>query len=194
MLRVAVFALLAVAYCGIHSGCCCCTNFMKGFNKGFQEGLQKAQKQQEEERRRAEEQQKKIIEQQNKDKDKKDGQGTFDYAVRTGQFMLGNLALGVGSSGIGAARNNPALVNQPKTGPIPGGEWRVSGKRNDPKTGEPIIDMQFFNGVNVKGRIPGENFTIHAENSPNAGESGIAAPRHVRDQIQVGNMIRVDSK
>jgi hypothetical protein len=193
MFRVAVFAVLVMAYCGISSGCCCCSDFMKGFNKGFQQGLQKAQKQAEEDRRRAEEDQKKLIEQQNKDKNNPE-KTSFEFIVRTGQFTLNNQPIGQGFSGTGAARNNPDLVAQPKTGPIPVGTWRVSAKRPDAKTGEPTIDLQFFNGVNVKGRIPGENFTIHPENGPNAGQSGIAAPRNVRDQFQVGNMLRVNSQ
>jgi hypothetical protein len=176
---------------------------MKGFNKGFNQELQRAQQAQqaaEEQRRLAEQQQQKILEQQKnldkQNKEKKDaGQGTFDYIVRTGQFTLNNQPIGVGFSGVGAARNNPALFNQLKTGPIPAGTWRVSARRDDPKTGEPIIDLQLFTGAHVKGRMPnGENFTIHPENSPNAGESGIAAPRNVRDQLQVGNLIRVDTR
>jgi hypothetical protein len=37
----------------------------------------------------------------------------------------------------------------------------------------------------VKGRIPGEKFTIHPDNGPKAGESGIAVPRNVRDAIKI---------
>jgi hypothetical protein len=164
---------------------------MKGFKKGFQQGLQKAQREAEEEKRIALQEEQKLIEQQNRDNA---GKNTFDYNVRTGQFKLNNQPIGMGFSGTGAGRNNPDLVAQLKTGPIPGGDWRVSGRRTEPKTGEPIVELEFFNGNNVKGRMPGESFTIHAENSANAGQSGIAAPRNVRDQLQVGNMLRVDSR
>lgn len=47
-----VIAVIAVAVSQL--GCCCCTDFIKGFQKGFNAGMQKAQQQQaDEERRRA---------------------------------------------------------------------------------------------------------------------------------------------
>ena len=47
----------------------------------------------------------------------------------------------------------------------------------------------------MKGRVPdGETFTIHPESAVNAGESGIAAPRNVREQLQVGNLVRIDTR
>jgi hypothetical protein len=190
MARLAIFAALVITYCGLSTGCCCCSDFMKGFNEGFQKGIKKAQEEQEAERRRQEEAAKKAAEQ-NKTTDKI-AKGTFEYTVRSGQFMRDGQALAVGSSGTGAARNNPAMSNQPKTGPIPGGEWRVTNVRKDPKGGEPIIDIQFTTGP-APGRA-GENFTVHPENTPTSGESGIAAPRHLRDMMQRDNVIRVDAK
>jgi len=109
------------------------------------------------------------------------GARDYVYNQRTGQLTLDNQVIGTGFSGTGAAKNNPALQKQKKIGPIPVGEWRVAGRRNDANTAEPILELQFFNGIKIAGRMPSEAFTIHSDNAPNAGESGIAMPRHDPD-------------
>jgi hypothetical protein len=114
--------------------------------------------------------------------------GDFVYSVRTGQLTLDNQLLGIGFSGVGAARNNPALQNQPKTGPIPVGEWRIATRVKDIKTGEPALHLHQL--MNPPVRF-GEIFTIHADTRPNAGESGIAMPRNVRDAIKIGNFTKL---
>jgi hypothetical protein len=111
----------------------------------------------------------------------------YVYNQRTGQLLLNNQVIGAGYSGKGAAKNNPAMQNTPKVGPIPAGEYRIAFRRNDFKTNEPIIDLHPL-GINVPGRIPGEFFNIHADSNPpgNAGESGIVMPRNVREMIEIG--------
>lgn len=125
-----------------------------------------------------------------KDKDKavNPPAGDYVYNVRTGQLTLDNQVVGVGFSGTAAARNNPALQNQAKTGPIPVGEWRIAVRINDFQTGEPILHLHPL--MNPPVRF-GETFTIHADTSPTAGQSGIAMPRNVRDAIKIGSKLRV---
>jgi hypothetical protein len=124
----------------------------------------------------------------NKDKAANPRADDYVYNLRTGQLTLDNQLLGVGFSGVGGARNNPAFQNQAKTGPIPAGEWRIAVRHNDVKTGEPILHLHHL--MNPPVRF-GEIFTIHADKGPNAGESGIAMPRNVRDAIKIGNFTKL---
>jgi hypothetical protein len=124
-----------------------------------------------------------------KDKDRAaNPPGEFVYNQRTGQLTRDNQLVGMGFSGTGAARNNPALQNQPKTGPIPAGEWRIALRVKDFKTGEPLFHLHQLTNPPVRF---GEPFTIHADTRPNAGESGIAMPRNVRDGIKVGGFTKL---
>jgi hypothetical protein len=109
----------------------------------------------------------------------------YQYNQNTGELKRGGQVIGTGFSGTGEAKNDPRSYKERTNGVIPTGDWRVERRRVDPKTGEPILDLAHFTGGHVAGRIPGENFTIHADDSPNAGESGIAMPRNVRDAIQI---------
>jgi hypothetical protein len=109
----------------------------------------------------------------------------YTYFHNTGQFKAGDQVIATGFSGTGEAKNDPWSYKEKVTGVIPLGDWKVDRRRTDAKTGEPVFDLHLFTGGHVKGRIPGENFTIHADNAPNAGESGIALPRQARDAIQI---------
>jgi hypothetical protein len=109
----------------------------------------------------------------------------YSYNQNTGELKRDNQVIGTGFSGKGEAKNDPHSYKEPVIGVIPIGDWKVERRRNDPKTGEPILDLSLFTGGHVKGRIPGENFTIHPEDGANAGESGIAMPRKVRDAIEI---------
>jgi hypothetical protein len=126
-----------------------------------------------------------------KDKDKPakpPAAGEYVYNLRTGQLTLDNQLIGVGFSGTGAAKNNPALQNQATTGPIPAGEWRMLKPVKDFKTGEPIIAMHHL--MNPPVRF-GERFTLHPDTRINAGASGIAMPRNVCDALKIGNNTRL---
>jgi hypothetical protein len=242
MYRLLAFALAVVSYTALSSGCCCCSNFAKGFNQGIQQAAEQqrqiAEQQQRafaEQQKRVLEEQQKLIEQQNKAivdpfkdkgipvdpfkdkkadpfkdknvdpfkdknapfKDKKNVQGDgvprFVFMVKTGQWSLNNQPLGNGFTGKGAFRNSPSSSKMSRTGAMWQSDWRISNKRTDPTTKEPILDLRLENGNPPKSRA-GESITIHAENSPTAGESGIAAPRNVRDIMQVGDLIVIDTK
>jgi hypothetical protein len=109
----------------------------------------------------------------------------YRYNQNTGELRSGDKVLGTGFSGKGEAKNDPESFKERITGVIPTGDWQVDRRREDPKTGEPILDLHLFTGGHVNGRMPGENFTMHPDNVPNAGESGIAMPRHVREAIEI---------
>jgi hypothetical protein len=116
----------------------------------------------------------------------------YTFKLRTGEFSLNDKVIAKGFSGTGAARNNPDMMDQLKTGPILHFWWQVVARNND-AAGEPILTLDLLTGGRVKGRYPGETFTIHPENGPTAGESGIALPRNARDMLEVGNIVKVDS-
>jgi hypothetical protein len=115
----------------------------------------------------------------------------YRYSQNTGQLKFGDQLTGTGFSGKGAARNNPESYKERLVGIIPVGDWKVERRRIDPKTGQPVIDLSLFTGGHVAGRTPvGENFTIHPDNGPNAGESGIAMPVNAINAIQVQNGVQ----
>ena len=109
----------------------------------------------------------------------------YQYDLDTGQLKSGGQVIGTGFSGKGEAKNDRESYRERITGVIPGGDWKVERRRADPKTGEPILDLHLWTGGHVNGRIPGEDFTMHSDASPAAGESGIAMPRNVLDAIEI---------
>ena len=143
MLRLITTSCLAVAFCTLQSGCCCCrlpfairgggpivfnpppivvnqpppdNNPVQDQNPFNKDNLF------------------------NKDKFVIPGAKTYVYSQSTGQFKLDNDVIGIGYSGKGAGRNNPAMQTQKNLGPIPAGDHKIMGKRVDPKTGEPVFD------------------------------------------------------
>jgi hypothetical protein len=113
---------------------------------------------------------------------------TYQYLHNTGQFKVKvgkeYQLIGMGFSGKGDAKDHPESYKERGTGIMPIGDWRVSQRRTDPKTGDPIFDLQVFTG-GVPNERQGETFTIHSDKSPTAGESGFALPRNVLDMIEI---------
>jgi hypothetical protein len=193
MFRIASIVVAAVAFCTLQSGCCCCQMPAQMLRFGAANAINN---------------QPPIVIQpppvvvnppdiQFKDMQPpkdfgKDLGNPFQkkeyvYSQTTGQLKLGNEVIGTGYSGRGAAKNNPGMQNQPKTGPIPAGPFTIMTRRNDPQTGEPIIETLPTAPSNARGRFPGESFRIRCEsNPPGMGDAGdIVLPRAAIDKIDI---------
>jgi len=110
---------------------------------------------------------------------------TYVYKQATGQLKLDNQLIGTGYSGKGKARNNPAM-QAVKDGPIPIGDYLITGKQDDPTLGGQNIGLLPVAGGNFFNRFPGERFAILPEtNPPNNPPSGcfVVVPRQVLDTI-----------
>jgi hypothetical protein len=117
----------------------------------------------------------------------------YVYNQTTGQLKLDNKLICTGYSGKGQARNNPAM-QAVKDGPIPIGEYMITGKQDDPNLGGQNIGLLPVAGGNFFNRFPGERFAILPEtNPPNNPPSGcfIVVPRNVLDTISTDPFTKV---
>ena len=116
----------------------------------------------------------------------------YTYSQSTGQLKLGDQILGVGYSGIGAARNNSARQAQ-QDGPIPIGEYRILQRGKDARIKREAIGLLPFPKTHL-GRFPGEAFAIIFEPvPPETVPSGaiIVLPRNVWDAITTNTHLDV---
>jgi hypothetical protein len=114
----------------------------------------------------------------------------YVYSQRTGELKLGNDVIGKGFSGTGAGRNNPAMQNRAKVGPIPVGDYGIIGKGpvgNGKAPNDMMIRLLPIAGAsNTFGRFGPEPFTITPDTGSNAA-SEVVMPRDVIDRIEVRN-------
>jgi hypothetical protein len=122
------------------------------------------------------------------------GGKTYTYSQSTGQFKLDNQVLGVGYSGKGAAKNNAGMQGQ-RDGPVPLGEYIITGKQKDARLGGlDAVGLLPKAGGNFFNRFPVEPFAIIFEtNPPGNPPSGaiIVLPRNAWDQITTEHNTRV---
>jgi len=165
MVRIAATSLVAVALCALESGCCCRCGvpFFRPppivIQAPPQVGINPAGP---------------AVE-----------ANSYTYVQATGQLKRGNDAIGAGYSGKGPARNNRAFQNQKDKGPIPVGEYIITGRQEDFKTGEPIVNLMPAAWTDHFQRWPGEPFTIGPESNPPGNAGGIVMPRDVREKMEV---------
>lgn len=104
----------------------------------------------------------------------------WQYKQSTGEMSRNGVVAGVGYSGAGEGRNNPALQAVANVGPIPQGSWRIGAPYNDPHKGPTVLPLAPV-GHNALGR---SGFLIHGDNTTHDASTGciILAPT-VRQQI-----------
>lgn len=88
-----------------------------------------------------------------------------------------------GYAGKGRGKNNPALQAIPSIGPIPRGDWKMTGVKDSPNTGPFTIVLVPMPGTDTKGRSA---FRIHGDSvkAPGTASRGcIILPRKIRERI-----------
>jgi hypothetical protein len=165
MLRIVATTLVASLFFAFQSGCCCCRLPMMGARPIVLNPPPI------------------VIDPQPIALDPGLGPKQYTYSLSTGQLKLGQELIGTGYSGKGPARNNAAMQNLKGQGPIPTGEYIITGRRDDFNTGEPIIGLMPAAVTNTYQRWPGENFEIQPETNPPGNASGIVMPRNARERI-----------
>lgn len=114
----------------------------------------------------------------------------YVYNQGNGKLTLNNELVGVGYSGMGAAKNVNAKQSD-KDGPIPIGEYLLTGFRNDPKLGGKIMGLLPVAGGNYFNRFPGEAFAIIAETDNPPSGCFIVVPREVLDKLSAAPLTKV---
>jgi hypothetical protein len=110
----------------------------------------------------------------------------WTYSQSTGQLHRDGAIVGTGYSGAGTTtatgRNNGAMQAVANAGPIPTGQYAISGLHNSAQTGPNVMDLTPV-GHNAFGRT---SFQIHGNNAANNASHGcIILPPAVR--LQIGN-------
>ncbi len=106
----------------------------------------------------------------------------YVYSQTTGRLQCDDQTLGVGYSGRGDAKNDPAKQADLE-GPIPAGEYIVTGLRVDPRLGLIYLGLLPKGpGVHL-GRFPGQKFGIVAATDTLPPDCWIVVPREVFDKL-----------
>jgi hypothetical protein len=89
----------------------------------------------------------------------------------------------VGWAGQREGKNNPAMQDVPKTGPLPVGEYTINEPHDSPHTGPYTMDLTPSPNNNMFGR---DDFRIHGaafEHPELSSEGCIIMPKPVREKI-----------
>jgi len=99
----------------------------------------------------------------------------------------------VGYSGTGSGRDNPDAQNQPNAGPIPRGNWQMSGDwYNSPNTGANTMNIVPQNGNScLDSSRDCDSFRIHGNNSSNDASHGCIVLPADRTNIRHNETLRV---
>jgi hypothetical protein len=106
---------------------------------------------------------------------------TWDQS--SGTLSRNGQVVGRGYAGHGAGKNNPAMQDSVKVGPIPAGLWRMVGVKDSPKTGPFTIVLEPEPGTNTLGR---SEFRVHGDSRKapgTASEGCIILDRATRDKL-----------
>lgn len=108
---------------------------------------------------------------------------SWQYCSATGQLWRNREIVGVGYSGFGEGRDNPALEGVPNVGPIPRGEYTISSPYDSEKHGPHVMRLTPRDGTDTLGRGA---FLIHGDSlhMPGTASHGcVILPRNIREQI-----------
>lgn len=106
---------------------------------------------------------------------------TWDQSA--GELSRDGEVVSRGYSGSGRGKNNPSMQAAKGVGPIPRGDWRITGVKDSPNTGPFTIVLQPNADTDTCGR---SDFRIHGDSIARPGEAShgcIILPRSVREAI-----------
>lgn len=108
----------------------------------------------------------------------------WTYAQKTGDLMHGGEKIDTGYSGCDSGKNNPDMQAVPDVGPIPQGDWIISGPPvNTGEHGPFVLTLTPADGTDTFGR---SGFLIHGDKigAPGTASKGcIILARPTREQI-----------
>ena len=108
----------------------------------------------------------------------------WTYAQQSGELQHDGEPIAAGYSGAGAGKNNPAMEAVPNVGPIPRGDWTISGPPVDTKDHGPyVLRLNPAATTETFGRA---GFLMHGDSkeSPGCASHGcVILPRNAREQV-----------
>ena len=108
----------------------------------------------------------------------------WTYGQKSGELQQDGKPVAAGYSGAGAGKNNPALENVPNVGPIPQGDWTISGPPVDTADHGPyVLKLNPEDDTETFGR---SGFLIHGDSKEHPGCAShgcVILPRAVREQV-----------
>jgi hypothetical protein len=108
----------------------------------------------------------------------------WTYAQKSGELQQDGKHVANGYSGAGAGKNNPAMEQVHNVGPIPQGEWTITGSPiNTAEHGPYVLKLEPSETTPTFGR---SGFLMHGDSkqSPGCASQGcVIMPRAVREQV-----------
>ena len=113
-----------------------------------------------------------------------DLEASWTYSQKSGELQQDGKHVAEGYSGTGDGKNNPAMENVPNVGPIPRGDWNVSGPPVDTRTHGPyVLHLEPKPETKTFGR---DGFLMHGDSKEHPGTASqgcLIFPRQVREQV-----------
>ena len=108
----------------------------------------------------------------------------WNYAQTSGELQQDGKPVANGYSGAGEGKNNPAMQNVPNVGPIPDGDWTITGPPADTASHGPyVLKLNPADGTETFGR---SGFLMHGDSKEHPGCAShgcVILPRAVREQV-----------
>jgi Protein of unknown function (DUF2778) len=108
----------------------------------------------------------------------------WTYSQQTGELQHDGTRVATGYSGSGEGKNNPQLERAPNVGPIPAGDWTISGPpANTAEHGPYVLKLNPSEETETFGR---DGFLMHGDSKehPGAASKGcVILPRSAREQV-----------
>lgn len=108
----------------------------------------------------------------------------WTYAQKTGELQQDGRHVANGYSGTGAGKNNPEMEEVHNVGPIPRGEWKITGPPvNTTAHGPFVLRLEAAPETVTFGR---DGFLMHGDSkdAPGTASQGcVILPRTVREQV-----------
>lgn len=111
-------------------------------------------------------------------------EASWTYAQRTGDLQQDGKQVSAGYSGANEGKNNPAMEDVPDVGPIPRGDWTISGPPADSKDHGPyVLRLTPAASTETYGR---SGFLMHGDSKEHPGGAShgcIVLPRTAREEV-----------
>src|SRR5579862_2345402 len=108
----------------------------------------------------------------------------WTYSQKTGDLEQDGMHVATGYSGAGEGKNNPSLQNVHNVGPIPRGDWSITGPPvNTEDHGPFVLRLNPVAGTETFSR---SGFLMHGDSKEHPGcasEGCVILPRTVREQV-----------
>jgi hypothetical protein len=108
----------------------------------------------------------------------------WTYSQKTGDLLRNGRIIATGYSGCDDGKNNPSMQAVHEVGPIPQGNWIISGPpRNTERHGPYVLTLNPAIGTNAFGR---SGFLMHGDSVTACGTASkgcVILPRNAREQI-----------